>query len=104
MLYIMIKPPSAALRQVCAQRASYGLDDSYPAARLHCTMLRLGDEAHWSVAELDQLKSLLGGVSAEPFTVRFDLFAGNLLLSAIGTPPASAFHHLLRRLRRRAFC
>jgi len=46
MLYIMIKPPSAALRQVCAQRASYGLDDSYPADRLHCTMLRLGDEAH----------------------------------------------------------
>src|SRR3569623_968952 len=97
MMYIMLNPPSAAQRQVCAQRASYGLADSYPAARLHCTMLRLGDEAHWSVAELDLLKSLLGGVSAVPFTGMCDLIAGNLLRTAIGSPPASAFHHLLRR-------
>lgn len=97
MLYIMIKPPAAALRQVCARRAAYGLDDSYPADRLHCTMLRLGDEADWTVTGLDQLKCLLGAISAEPFPVTFDLIAGNLLRSARGTPLAAAFHRLLRR-------
>ena len=96
MLYIMIKPPPAALRQVCARRTSYGLDDSYPADRLHCTMLRLGDDAGWSTASLDQLKRTLGTVSAEPFPVVFDLIAGNLLRGAKGMPSASEFHRLLR--------
>jgi 2'-5' RNA ligase len=96
MLYIMIKPPPVARRQVCAQRASYGLDDSYPANRLHATMLRLGDEALWPVAKLDQLKHLFGTVSAEPFPVMFDLIAGNLLRGARGMPSAAAFHRLLR--------
>jgi 2'-5' RNA ligase len=93
----MIKPPFAALRQVCAQRAIYGLDDSYPADRLHCTMLRLGDDADWSVARLDQLKRLLGSVSIEPFPVMFDLIAGNLLRGAKGMPSAAAFHRVLRQ-------
>jgi 2'-5' RNA ligase len=97
MLYIMIKPPSAALRQVCAQRAIYGLDDSYPPDRLHCTMLRLGDEADWSMTRLAQFKRLLGAMSGEPFAVAFDLIAGNLLRGAKGMPSAAAFHRLLRR-------
>lgn len=97
MLYIMIKPPAPALRQVCARRAAYGLDDSYPADRLHCTMLRLGDEADWSTAALDQLRHLLGAIWAEPFSVMFDLIAGNLLRCAKGTPSAAAFHRVLRR-------
>ena len=97
MLYIMIKPPSSALRQVCAQRAIYGLDDSYPANRLHCTMLRLGDEADWPLAKLDQLKYLFGTTWAEPFPVMFDLIAGNLLRGAKGMPSASAFHRMLRQ-------
>ena len=97
MLYIMIKPPSDALRQVCARRAAYGLDDSYPADRLHCTMVRLGDEANWSGAALAQLKALLGSLTAEPFTVTLDLIAGNLLRSAKGIPSASLFHRTLRR-------
>ena len=97
MLYIIIKPPSPALRQVCAQRATYGLDDSYPADRLHSTMLRLGDEADWPTARLDQLKYLLGTVSVEPFPVMFDLIAGNLLRGAKGMPSAAAFHRLLRQ-------
>lgn len=97
MLYIMIKPPPAALRQVCARRATYGLDDSYPADRLHCTMLRLGDDADWSVARLDRLKRSLDSMSAEPFTVMFDLIAGNLLRGARGMPSAAAFHRVLRR-------
>ena len=97
MLYIMIKPPSAALRQVCAQRATYGLDDGYPADRLHCTMLRLGDDTAWPIARLDQLRRLLGLMSAEPFAVTFDLIAGNLLRSAKGVPAATAFHRALRR-------
>lgn len=97
MLYIMIKPPSAALRQVCAQRSTYGLDDSYPADRLHCTMLRLGDEADWPVARLDRLKDLFATIMAEPFPVMFDLIAGNLLRGAKGMPWAAAFHRVLRR-------
>ena len=97
MLYIMIKPPSAALRQVCARRAAYGLDDGYPADRLHSTMLRLGDDTRWPVARLDQFKRLLGTVSAEPFPVMFDLIAGNLLRGARGMPWAAAFHRVLRR-------
>jgi len=97
MLYIMIKPPPVALRQVCAQRASYGLDDSYPADRLHSTLLRLGDEADWPVAKLDQLRRLLGTVAAEPFPVMFDLIAGNLLRGAKGMPSAAAFHRVLRQ-------
>lgn len=97
MLYIMIKPPSPALRQVCAQRAVYGLDDSYPADRLHSTILRLGDEAQWNTGRLDQLIYLLGTVSAEPFPVMFDLIAGNLLRGAKGMPSAAAFHRLLRQ-------
>ena len=97
MLYIMIKPPSATLRQVCARRASHGLDDSYPADRLHCTILRLGNEADWSVTRLDRLKYLLGAISAEPFPVTFDLIAGNLLRCAKGTPLANGFHRVLRR-------
>lgn len=36
-------------------------------------------------------------MSADPFPVMFDLIAGNLLRTAKGTPPASAFHRLLRR-------
>jgi 2'-5' RNA ligase len=98
MLYIMIKPPSGVLRQVCARRSAYGLDDSYPADRLHCTMLRLGQEAHWSAARLDKLKGLLDTLSAEPFPVMFDLIAGNLLRSAKGTPSAASFHRQLRRM------
>lgn len=97
MLYIMIKPPSAALRQVCARRSTYGLDDSYPADRLHCTMLRLGDEADWSDARIDRLGGLLGSLDAEPFTVEFDLIAGNLLRCARGAPLAGKFHRALRR-------
>ncbi|MDB5680607.1 MAG: hypothetical protein JWO16_412 [Sphingomonas bacterium] len=97
MLYLMIKPPSNALRQVCVQRAAYGLDDSYPTDRLHCTMLRLGDDASWPIARLDHLKHVLGAVSAEPFPVTFDLIAGNLLRSARGMPLAAAFHRVLRR-------
>lgn len=97
MLYIMIKPPSAALLQVCARRAAYGLDDSYPADRLHCTMLRLGDEANWSDLALARLKRLLGTLSSEPFPVMFDLIAGNLLRGAKGMPLAAAFHRELRR-------
>ncbi|MEO5937993.1 MAG: hypothetical protein ABIQ43_03175 [Sphingomonas sp.] len=93
----MIKPPAAALREVCAQRASYGLGDSYPADRLHCTMLRLGDEADWSLARLVQLKHLLGTISAEPFPVMFDLIAGNLLRGARGMPSAAKFHRTLRQ-------
>lgn len=98
MLYVMIKPPAAALRRVCARRAAYGLDDSYPADRLHCTMLRLGDEADWSVARLGALQQVLGAIAAEPFPVAFDLIAGNLLRSAKGMPAAAAFHRMLRRL------
>lgn len=97
MLYIMIKPPSAALRFICAQRAWYGLDDSYPADRLHCTMLRLGRESDWPVARLDELRHLLGTLSVEPFPVTFDLIAGNLLRGAKGMPSAAAFHRTLRR-------
>ncbi|WP_293990114.1 2'-5' RNA ligase family protein [Sphingomonas sp.] len=93
----MIKPPPATLRRICGQRAWYGLDDSYPADRLHCTMLRLGHEADWSAARLDELKGLLGTVSAEPFPVRFDLIAGNLLRGAKGMPSAAAFHRALRQ-------
>lgn len=96
MLYIMIKPPSAALRQVCARRASHGLDDSYPPDRLHCTMLRLGDEADWSDLALARLGRLLGALWIEPFPVTFDLIAGNLLRSAKGMPLAAAFHRTVR--------
>ncbi|QDZ08785.1 2'-5' RNA ligase family protein [Sphingomonas panacisoli] len=97
MLYIMIKPPPAELRQVCARRSTYGLDDSYPADRLHCTMLRLGDEADWPSSRLEQLRTLLGTISAEPFPVAFDLIAGNLLRGARGMPLAAAFHRVLRQ-------
>jgi len=97
MLYLMIKPPSAALREIAARRAFYGLDDSYPADRLHSTMLRLGDETLWPVARLDQLRRLLGAISVEPFPVMFDLIAGNLLRGARGRPSAAAFHRLLQQ-------
>lgn len=97
MLYIMIKPPFGARRQVCGQRTFYGLDDTYPADRLHSTMLRLGDEADWPAAKLDLLRRLLGTISAEPFQVMFDLIAGNLLRNTKGIPKAREFHRLLRQ-------
>ncbi|WP_299425293.1 2'-5' RNA ligase family protein [Sphingomonas bacterium] len=93
----MIKPPFVAQRQVCGQRAHYGLDDSYPSDRLHSTMLRLGDEADWPAARLDQLRRLLGTIAVEPFRVMFDLIAGNLLRNTKGIPQATEFHRLLRQ-------
>jgi 2'-5' RNA ligase len=97
MLYIMIKPPFVARCQVCAQRAYYGLDDSYPSDRLHSTLLRLGDEVDWPAARLDEFRRLLGTVVVEPFPVMFDLIAGNLLRGAKGMPKAAEFHRVLRK-------
>lgn len=96
-LYLMTKPPPAAIGKLGLCRAAHCLDHSYSLDRFHCTVLRLGNESDRSPAEWQAIARRLGGFASAPFDVVFDTLDGRVLRGACGSTAASQFHRAIAR-------
>lgn len=79
-LYVMIKPPPAIAREIDCCRRLLDIESSYGTARLHCTVLPLGEGRDISPARLDRLLRIVASARIEPFRISLDTLSRNALV------------------------